>query len=72
MREIARVLKPGGHATLQYADKTKKLAQNKPGFSDMTPAKMEGFVKELPGMEIIKHDTGLLLHSSVVMLRKKS
>lgn len=72
MREIARVMKPGGYATLQYADKTKELAQNKPGFSDMTPAKMEGFVKELPGMEIVKHDTGLLLHSSVVMLHKKS
>lgn len=70
LREIVRVLKPGGHATLQYADKTKTLAQQKPGFSDMTPAKMEDFVREFVDIRIVRHDTNLLIHSSVIVLHK--
>lgn len=71
LAELARVVKSGGHIVIQYADKTKEGGRERTGFSDMTPAKMEGFVAALPALEILKHDTTLLNHSSVIILRKR-
>lgn len=69
--ELERVVKPGGHIVLQYADKTKEAGRAHKGFSDMTPAKMEAFVGALPALEIVKHDTTILNHSTVIVLKKR-
>ena len=70
LAEIARVLKPGCKSVVQYADKTKEKGQERTGFSDMTPEKMEGFIAAQPGLEMLEHNTELLNHSSVMLLQK--
>lgn len=66
LSEIARVLKPGGTAVLQYADKEKPAGARIPEFSDMNTAKMEAMAI----LPIIHHDTELMLHSNIVVLQK--
>jgi SAM-dependent methyltransferase len=70
--EIHRVLKPGGNATLQYADRTKpyfKKRENWDGFSDMNGAKMETMLAAR-GFTIVEHDQSLLKHSNVVVFQR--
>lgn len=65
--DIRRVLKPGGVAVVQYADKTKPAARRVPAFSDMTAEKMFAMAP----MPIIIHDTLLLKHSNIAVFRKE-
>jgi hypothetical protein len=70
--EVGRVLRDGGAATIQYADRTKPFIQTVPdfgGFSDMNAPKMEGLIAG-HGFEIVEHDRTLLDHSNVVVIRK--
>jgi len=65
--ELKRVLRPGGIAVLQYADKTKWPAARNPNFSNMTPDRMEALAAGR-GFRVRAHDTALLLHSSIAVL----
>ena len=70
--EIHRVLKPGGNATLQYADRTKpyfKGRDNWDGFSDMNGPKMEAMLAAR-GFTLVQHDQSLLKHSNVVVFKR--
>ena len=70
LKSIQRVLKSKGVLVIQYADKTKPGGKNAKGFSDMTPNKMEGFIKDFD-FKIIEHNTDLIGHSSIIVLQKK-
>lgn len=65
LRHMRRVLKPGALAVLQYADQTKLLARQNPGFSDNDPARMRALVLG-EGYRIVEEDLTTLWHSSVV------
>lgn len=70
--EVGRVLRAGGTATIQYADRTKPFIQTVPdfgGFSDMNAPKMEDLIAG-HGFEIVQHDRTLLDHSNVVVIRQ--
>jgi SAM-dependent methyltransferase len=67
--ELRRVLRPGGIASLQYADKTKWPAARNPNFSNMTPDRMEALATAR-GFRLRAHDTALLLHSSIAVLER--
>jgi SAM-dependent methyltransferase len=67
--ELRRVLRPGGIASLQYADKTKWPAARNPNFSNMTPDRMEALAATR-GFRLRAHDTALLLHSSIAVLER--
>jgi SAM-dependent methyltransferase len=71
--EIRRVLRPGGTATIQYADRSKKFFANAAvegyhGFSDMDGPKMESLLHK-HAFEIVAHDRSALKHSNVVVFR---
>lgn len=70
LAEIARVLKPNGRIVIQYANKEKLVAQQNQGFSDMTPAKMEAIVRDLPALQWVEHNTAITEHSSIAVLKK--
>jgi SAM-dependent methyltransferase len=67
--ELHRVLRPGGIAALQYADKTKWPAARNPNFSNMTPDRMEALAAGR-AFTLRAHDTTLLLHSSIAVLER--
>lgn len=69
LQEAERVLRPGGHAVLQYGDIDKPIAWANPGFSRMTRPKMEGLIART-GLRIVDHDTELMFHSNIVALQK--
>jgi ubiquinone/menaquinone biosynthesis C-methylase UbiE len=69
--EIARVLRPGGMCTIQYADRDKPYLHTVPdfaGFSDMNTPRLESLVLAR-GFEIAEHDRALLDHSNIVVIR---
>jgi len=65
LRSIRGVLKPGGQAVLQYADKTKPMGEVNEGFSDMTPGRMRELVGGA-GLEVAEEDTATLWHSALI------
>ncbi len=72
--EIGRVLRPGGTASIQYADRTKEFFRNAEhegyhGFSDMTGDKMEALLRGR-GFQLVEHDRAVLKHSNVAVFRK--
>lgn len=73
VREIRRVLRAGGVATLHYADRSKPFFAGKPpghiGFSDMNPETMERFAAG-HAFDVVAHDRKTLNHSNVVVLRR--
>ncbi len=73
LAEIRRVLRPGGTASIHYADRSKKFFAGRPpgyaGFSDMDAGKMERLVAR-HDFELVEHDVRLLNHSNVVVFRK--
>jgi SAM-dependent methyltransferase len=72
LEHIARVLKPGGTAIVHYGDITKQAAQQKERFfASMDAGKMESFVTGIPAFAIVQHDKTFLLHSNLIVLRKK-
>ncbi|HEY1710623.1 MAG TPA: class I SAM-dependent methyltransferase [Rhizomicrobium sp.] len=68
LKEIARVLKPGGIAVIQYADKTKPIGAKNSAFTNMNAQKMEKIVPT--ALRIETHDTTLLNHSNIIRLKK--
>jgi cyclopropane fatty-acyl-phospholipid synthase-like methyltransferase len=70
--EIRRVLRRGGLASIQYADRSKRYFRRRSGyggFSAMNATKMEALVARR-AFEIVEHDRRTLNHSNVVVLRK--
>jgi SAM-dependent methyltransferase len=71
--EIRRVLRPGGTASIHYADRSKRFFAGRPpgygGFSEMDAGKMERLVAGHE-FELVEHDTRLLNHSNVAVFRK--
>jgi len=53
LKNIKRVLKPGGIVAIQYANKRKKEAQRNLTFSDMNPDRMEELIRR-SGLELIE------------------
>jgi ubiquinone/menaquinone biosynthesis C-methylase UbiE len=68
LMEIHRVLRPGGIAAVQYAEKKKPLARDNPTFSYMTADKMEAMAP----MPIVAHNTRILKHSNIVVFKKET
>ncbi len=73
VKETARVLRRDGVATLQYADKTKMKAQHAgaqdAGFSSSTGETFLAWT-QAAGLTLMAHDTRLLNHSNIAVLRK--
>jgi cyclopropane fatty-acyl-phospholipid synthase-like methyltransferase len=65
LRSFKSVLKCGGTVVLQYADKTKPLAQLNNGFAQNTPEQMRQLILA-QGYTIEEEDTGTMWHSSIV------
>lgn len=65
-----RVMRQGGIAVIQYADKT-KLAAAADGFSNMNVARMEEIIFKHPSLDIMEHNAQLLNHSNIVLISKK-
>lgn len=73
LEHIARVLKPGATAVIHYGDITKQAAQQEGRFfASMDSQKMESFVAAIPAFTVIEHDKTFLLHSNLIVLRKKA
>lgn len=66
LAEIKRVLRPGGQAVIQYAAKEKRAGYKEKTFSAMTAQRMEAIVP----LPIIVHDTRLLNHSNIAVMKK--
>lgn len=68
---LQRVLRPGGVAVLQYADKEKRAARAEgpedAGFADLNPARFEALARR-HGFILRTHDTRRLNHSNVAVL----
>lgn len=64
--EMRRVLRPGGIAVINYSEKRKFAARNRPAFSDMTAEELNNMAP----MPIVVHDTRLLKHSNIVVFEK--
>ena len=74
LAEISRVLRPGGVASIQYADRTKPYFGNAEragynGFSDMNAKKMQRMLRRRR-FEVVEHDRAVLKHSNVVVFTK--
>src|SRR4030095_1717574 len=65
LMNMQSILKPGANAVLQYADKTKIMAQNNKTFSDNTPEKMRAMVLNA-GYKILEEDLTTMWHSSII------
>jgi len=65
LKNMRRVLKPGANVVIQYADKTKPLAQRNTGFGNNTPEKMLRMVRDA-GYSVQDDNRWLLSHSSIV------
>jgi len=65
LKEIARVLKPGGRCVLQYGDKTKAMAAANTGFAQNTPHAMRKRVLEA-GLFIESENLTVLPHSAII------
>lgn len=65
LKNMRRILKPGGNAIIQYSDMTKVMARSNEGFSKNTPDQMRQLVAK-NGFEILEEDLTTLWHSSIV------
>ena len=65
LANMKRLLKPGASVVLQYADKTKVMAQKNEGFSDNDPDKMRELLAK-HGYTILEEDLGTMWHSAIV------
>ena len=70
LKSIQRILKKGSVSVIHYADKTKPGGMKRAVFSDMTPSKMERFVRDF-NFKILEHNKDLMSHSSIIVLQKK-
>lgn len=67
LNNIRVIAKPGATIVLQYADKTKRMAQMNESFSDNSPDRMRALAASA-GYRIVEEDTTTLWHSSVMRL----
>ena len=65
LRNIARILKPGGNVLITYSDKTKIGGQLNPTFGENTPARMREMVAEA-GFRILEEELTILWNSAVI------
>lgn len=65
LNNMRPILKPGVNVVIQYSDKTKIMAQIKPGFAENTPEKMRSMVLGA-GYRICEEDLTSMWHSSIV------
>ena len=70
LSEMRRILKPDGVAFLQYSDKSKPAALKNSAFSDNTPEIMRGLLND-HGYQIVREDTEILWHSSIVIFKMR-
>ena len=69
LKEIERVLRPGGVAVVHYGDVRKRIARENPGFSRMTRRRMDALIGETH-LSVIDHDTTTMVHSNLVALKR--
>lgn len=65
LKNIARILNPGGNVVISYADKTKIGGQINPTFADNTPARMREMVSKV-GFRILEEEHTILWNSGVI------
>jgi ubiquinone/menaquinone biosynthesis C-methylase UbiE len=65
LKNIARVLKPGGNVFITYSDKTKVGARMNATFSENTPARMREMVTEA-GFKILEEEPTILWNSGTI------
>jgi len=65
LREIRKILKPGGDCVIQYADKSKPVGAATPSFPDCDPEQMASLVTEC-GFTIRDHDRTTLNNSGII------
>ena len=69
LKNMVRILKPGGNAFLTYSDKTKVGAQINHTFTDVTPEMMRNMITNA-GFRIVEEDLTILWNSGVVRFTK--
>ncbi len=67
LRNMRRIIRPGGVIVLQYSDKAKPLARANDGFTDNSPEDMRAMAREC-GYHIRAEDTQTLWHSGIIEL----
>jgi len=67
LKNIARILKPGGTVLLSYSDKTKVGGQINPTFADNTPQRMREMVREA-GFHILEEELTILWNSALIRI----
>jgi|SRR5271169_2293428 len=65
LKNIGRILRPGGNALIHYSDKSKVKAQMNPDFSENTPERMRRMILQ-SGFLILEEDVITTQHSSIV------
>lgn len=65
LEEIRTILRPGGDAVIQYADKTKPVGAATPSFPDCDPQRIEAVIRSC-GFDIRDHDKETLNNSGVI------
>lgn len=65
LKNIARILKPGGNVVISYSDRTKVGGRINPTFSDNTPALMRDMVTDA-GFQIREEELTILWNSGVL------
>lgn len=65
LKNIARILKPGGNVFVTYSDKTKVGAQINSTFTENTPERMREMVTEA-GFKILEEELTILWNSGVI------
>ena len=71
LRNMRRIIRPGGTIVLQYSDKAKPLARINGGFTENSPEDMRAMATEL-GYRITEEDTQTLWHSAVIALTPRT
>ena len=65
LHNVKAILKHGGNAVIHYADQTKVMAQENPGFSQNNPDMMRRMVRGA-GFKVLEEDLTTMWHSSLI------
>jgi len=69
LKNILKILKPGGNAFITYSDKTKIGGQLNDSFSENSPARMREMVTQA-GFRILEEDSTILWNSGIVLFTR--
>ena len=69
LKNMVRILKPGGNVFLTYSDKTKVGAQINHTFTNVTPGAMREMISSA-GFKIVEEDLTILWNSGVVLFTR--